>query len=129
MAGDLLLDTNVAIAYLAGEETVVRRLLETDVVYLSTVVVGELFFGANKSARVEENLLNISRMLDWMQVPLFDLSTAEIYGQIKFDLRTKGTPISENDLWIAATARQHGLILISRDRHFRAIEHLALESW
>ncbi|NOY28829.1 MAG: type II toxin-antitoxin system VapC family toxin [Planctomycetes bacterium] len=129
MAGDLLLDTNIAIAYLAGEETVVRRLLETEAVYLPTIVVGELFFGANKSARVEENRLNVIRMLDWMRIPMFDISTAEVYGKIKFELKIKGTPIPENDLWIAATARQHGLTLISRDKHFRAIENLAVSSW
>ena len=58
-----------------------------------------------------------------------DLGTAAAYGQIKDELRLKGRPIPENDVWIAAVARQHGLILASRDDHFRSVDGLAVEAW
>ncbi len=51
------------------------------------------------------------------------------YGEIKDRLRKKGRPIPENDIWIAAIAFQHDLILISRDEHFREVEDLKLEEW
>ncbi|HYX24501.1 MAG TPA: PIN domain-containing protein [Thermoanaerobaculia bacterium] len=44
-------------------------------------------------------------------------------------LRRKGRPIPENDLWIAASARRHGLTLASRDSHFEHVEGLGLEVW
>ena len=58
-----------------------------------------------------------------------DEVTGDIYGQIKVQLRTKGRPIPENDIWIAATAMQHGLTLVTRDRHFQEIDGLALATW
>ncbi len=50
-------------------------------------------------------------------------------GKIKNYLRQKGLPIPENDIWIAATARQYNLTLVSRDAHFGNIENLHVESW
>lgn len=48
---------------------------------------------------------------------------------LKAALRAQGTPIPENDLWIAALVRQHGLTLVSRDEHFDAVPGLAIERW
>lgn len=58
-----------------------------------------------------------------------DTSTASQYGRIKNQLREKGRPIPESDIWVSALAQQHGLILISRDGHFEEIEDLRVESW
>ncbi|TDA70360.1 MAG: type II toxin-antitoxin system VapC family toxin [Clostridia bacterium] len=55
--------------------------------------------------------------------------TAYYYGQVKAQLKVKGHPIPENDIWIAAAALQHGLTLVSRDTHFKPIEGLSLEAW
>lgn len=69
-------------------------------------------------------------------IPLFrgtqlacDAETAQHYGRIKQGLRRRGRPIPENDLWIAATALQHQLVLVTRDDHFYLIEGLATERW
>jgi len=48
---------------------------------------------------------------------------------IKSQLRAKGQPIPENDIWIAATAKQPQLTLVTRDGHFQAIEGLVVEQW
>lgn len=58
-----------------------------------------------------------------------DAETARLYGEVKNSLRKKGHPIPENDIWIAATALQHGLILVSRDEHFAEVEGLRAEKW
>ena len=53
--------------------------------------------------------------------------TASLYGTIKANLRKKGKPIPENDIWIAAIAMQHDLTLLTRDRHFEAVDGLRLK--
>ena len=58
-----------------------------------------------------------------------DRDTARYYGLIKNQLRQQGKPIPENDIWVAATAQQHNLCLISRDKHFTQIEDLSLASY
>jgi tRNA(fMet)-specific endonuclease VapC len=52
-----------------------------------------------------------------------------MYGELKAVLRDRGTPIPENDLWIAAIARQHDTPLVTRDVHFDAIPGLRVERW
>ena len=58
-----------------------------------------------------------------------DLGTAHVYGEVKDELRLKGRPIPENDVWIAAVARQHGLMLVTRDEHFQHVNGLGVEGW
>jgi tRNA(fMet)-specific endonuclease VapC len=58
-----------------------------------------------------------------------DLETARHYGRIKDGLRRKGRPLPENDIWIAALARQHDLTLVSRDAHFADVESLPVKVW
>jgi tRNA(fMet)-specific endonuclease VapC len=58
-----------------------------------------------------------------------DATTARHYARLRNRLRGKGRPIPENDLWIAATAIEHGLVLVSRDEHFAQVEGLLVESW
>lgn len=55
--------------------------------------------------------------------------TSQQYGKIKNGLRVKGRPIPENDIWIAAICKQHGLTLISRDEHFKEIDGLPITAW
>jgi tRNA(fMet)-specific endonuclease VapC len=55
--------------------------------------------------------------------------TARWYGEIKNALWVKGRPIPENDLWIAAIAPEHNLVLATRDAHFREIDTLKVEMW
>ena len=57
------------------------------------------------------------------------LRVAREYGRLKNDLWAKGRPLPENDIWIAAVASHHNLILATRDRHFREVEGLAIAMW
>ncbi|HID51436.1 MAG TPA: type II toxin-antitoxin system VapC family toxin [Anaerolineae bacterium] len=58
-----------------------------------------------------------------------DIGTAHVYGKVKDNLRKKGRPIPENDVWIAALAIEHNLTLATRDAHFAEIEKLETEAW
>ncbi len=96
---------------------------------LSCIVLGELYFGANKSARISENLRRIEEFIADYLLLGCDKGTAEIYGRVKNQLRSKGRPIPENDIWIAAQAIQHGLTLVTRDEHFKKVDGLTLKAW
>ncbi len=54
---------------------------------------------------------------------------SERYGDLKQQLRAAGKPIPDNDLWIAATAIEHHLVLVTRDKHFESTPGLAVETW
>lgn len=125
-----LLDTNIFIALFAGDEQVRSRLMQAQEVFTSSVVIGELYYGAWKSQRVAENVLRIERLAATVSLLECGVGTAQRYGMLKNELRSRGKPIPENDIWIAATALEHGLVLVSRDQHFRHVSDLVmLEVW
>ncbi len=129
MSGNVLLDTNIVIALSVNDSSVLERLEEDVTVFLSSIVLGELFFGAYGSSRVSENLARIVEFAANNTLLVCDSDTARHYGQIKSNLRRAGRPIPENDIWIAATARQHDLTLVSRDAHFDHVEGLETTVW
>ena len=129
MSGRFLLDTNIVIALLEGEAAVQDQLARADEVFVSSVALGELYFGAGKSGRPQTNLARVDQFASDNVVLGCDTDTARRYGEVKNALRLKGTPIPENDIWIAAAAFQHGLKLITRDRHFNEVDGLTVEVW
>ena len=129
MSGKCLLDTNIVIALFADEASIREHLAQTEEVFVPSVVIGELFYGAHKSARSGENLARIEDFAASNLVLGCDTETARVYGEVKNALRVKGHPLPENDIWIAAIALQHGLTLISRDLHFSAIGRLKVVAW
>jgi len=129
MSGRFLLDTNVIIALFAGERSVLEHLEKAEEVFVPSIVLGELYFGAYKSRRVEENLRRIDEFALSSAILACDIDTAREYGAIKKELREKGRPIPENDIWIAAIAKQHKLVLITYDIHFAEIEGMIVEAW
>jgi len=129
MNGKYLLDTNIVIAIFAGDPVVLERLVQPNEVFLPTIVFGELYYGARKSTHIEANVSRIDELAGSSALLGCDINNSRHYGRIKNDLRTKGRPIPENDIWIAALARQHGLTLVSRDAHFDEVDDLSLEVW
>jgi tRNA(fMet)-specific endonuclease VapC len=129
MAGIYLLDTNAAIALNAGDPALLEKLQEADEVFVPAIVLGELYFGAEKSGRAEENRQRVDTLADRWTIHDCDSVTAQHYGRIKNQLRTLGRPIPENDIWIAALARQHDLVLVTKDQHFSHVEGLKSASW
>src|SRR5271165_4732308 len=126
MSGRALLDTNAVIALFAGEPEVLEMIARKTAVFLCVIVVGELRYGALASSRVEQNLARLDEFAKAITVLPCDTKCAMFYAAVKFELRKKGRRIPENDVWIAAIARQHKLALISRDTHFQEIDGLEL---
>jgi tRNA(fMet)-specific endonuclease VapC len=129
VTGRYLLDTNVAIAILEREIDLESLRSEGREIFLNSTALGELFFGAEKSQRIEENLTRIRSFALRCPILPCDEETARHYGAVKIILQRKGRPIPENDIRIAASAQQHGLTLVSRDGHFKYVENLDFESW
>jgi tRNA(fMet)-specific endonuclease VapC len=129
MAGRYLLDTSIIIALFAGDTAVQAGLDRADEVFVPSIALGELYYGAHKSARVGENLARVDEFALNSAVLGADVEVARRYGAIKDGLRARGRPIPENDLWIAAIAREHELTLVSRDAHLAQVEGLPVESW
>jgi tRNA(fMet)-specific endonuclease VapC len=107
----------------------VEHLNQKQEVFLCVPVLGELRYGALASIRVEQNLARLDQLAGSMPVLPCDQATAASYGVVKLQLRGKGKPIPENDVWIAALARQHELTLVTRDSHFESVDGLLLELW
>jgi tRNA(fMet)-specific endonuclease VapC len=77
-----------------------------DEVFVPAITLGELYYGARKSPRFEANINRIDAFAATMAILGCDEATARQYGRVKDDLRAKGRPIPENDIWIAAVATQ-----------------------
>ena len=128
-SGRFLLDTNIVMALLYGDEAVLCNLDRAPEVSIPAVALGELFFGAAKSGRSSENTAKVERFAAGRAIVSCDLDVAREYGLLKQRLREKGRPLPENDLWIAAAAKRHGMVLVTRDRHFHEVEDLLTADW
>lgn len=129
MTGRILLDTNVVIDFLRGDAAVEEQLLQADEIFVPAVALGELFYGALRSDRSGEHVDIIRDFEAECTILPCDRMTATEYATIKNALRVKGRPIPENDIWIAAIARQHDLALATRDDHFNEVEEITRENW
>jgi len=129
VSGRFLLDTNIVIALFQGNISVQEKLAKAEQVFVSSTVIGELYYGAYRSGRVTTNLTRLEDFVASNTVLVCDLVTSQFYGQIKNSLKRKGKPIPDNDIWIAAIALQYKLILVSRDQHFSEIDVLLVETW
>jgi len=128
-AGKVLLDTNVVVAHFRNDPDLTARLADAAALYLPWVVLGELHFGAQRSQQREEAVAQIHDFLRIAALLLPDENTAEHYGRVKAELAQIGKPIPDNDIWIAALARQYDLPLATRDRHFTLVRQLKTLAW
>lgn len=127
--GRYLLDTGIIASLFRGDSGVRQRIAASEELFISSITLGELYYGAFKSQRTEDELAKINQFALAVRVLDCDAGTAEVYGRIKTSLRAKGRPIPENDIWIAATALQYELSLAMRDQHFEQVDGLNLASW
>ena len=128
-AGSVLVDTTVVVAYFRGDKDLRPRFADGAPVSLPWVALGELHFGAQRAQRRQEQLGYIRDLLTYSVLLFPDQRTTEHYGQIKAELAHIGRPIPDNDLWIAALARQCDMPLATRDAHFAAVPALKTLAW
>ena len=124
----ILIDTNAYSDYRRGGESALEIVQSAPEIAISVVVLGELTGGFAAGHRESDNRRELLRFLASPRVRVLDVdrTTADLYAQIYRDLRQAGTPIPQNDMWIAATARQHDLALFTYDAHFRGITGLVV---
>jgi tRNA(fMet)-specific endonuclease VapC len=129
MSGKFLLDTNIIIGLFANDQDVINQLKINNKVFIPAIVLGELYYGAFGSTQVNDNVLKIHQLANKAIVLEIDNETAIHYGEIKNYLKSRGTPIPENDIWIAALALQYRMKLVSCDRHFEKVNKIQLIKW
>ena len=114
------LDTNRYVDLCKGVDETIRIVSTADAVYLPFVVVAELSAGFALGRRGAENERVLRRFLlkEGVQVLFADDQTTHHYASIYRQLRSQGTPIPTNDMWVSALVLQHNIVLHDRDRHF-----------
>jgi tRNA(fMet)-specific endonuclease VapC len=126
-------DTNVWIRHLNPTASLVKTKLAECVpsqIFLCDVVKSELYYGAFKSTRCNENLAILETLFSGLSSFAFDGTAARIFGDIRADLARKGTPIGPYDLQIAAIALANDCILVTHNiGEFSRIAGLKLEDW
>jgi tRNA(fMet)-specific endonuclease VapC len=124
MSGRYLLDTNVIIDLFNGDNAVLKKIGNAEEVLVPNIVIGELYYGSYGSKKTKGNLKRLEEFILSSTVINTNIETARVYGYIKNELKKKGTPIPENDIWIAALAKQHSLKVLTRDKHFKFIDEI-----
>ncbi len=122
----VLIDTNIYSLAMRGDRHVTDALKKIDQIGISAISIGELFSGFKGGNFEEKNKTELNIFLDSPRVMIFpiDVETADFYASILNNLKSKGTPIPTNDIWIAAVAFQNGFKLFSKDKHFNVIPGL-----
>ena len=125
----MILDTNALSAFADGDAAVGDVLRRQARACIPVIVLGEFRYGIAQSRHRSE----YEKWLDAQSgnfdvLPVTD-ETAVSYAALRAAPRQSPTPIPANDAWIAALALQHGLAILSRDRHFDAVPHIRRQAW
>ena len=126
----MILDTNAVSDFADANRGLLNCLQQsaTDI-HLPVIVLGEYRYGL-KSSRLRAARESWLEELESSTIVLaVSSATSRLYADIRHELRVAGRPIPENDLWIAALARQHGLPILTNDVHFDQVSGLTRISW
>jgi tRNA(fMet)-specific endonuclease VapC len=121
------LDTNRLTDLFQGDAELGTMLESCEEVWIPLIVLAEIKAGFLAGSRQPANELLLRKLLakETVEVLLPRRETAEHYARLFVQLKRAGTPVPDNDLWIAALSVEHDLILITRDSHFEKIPQLA----
>ena len=127
-----MLDTNIVIYTVKNRPQRVREAFKRhqNQMCISTVTVGEMIYGAERSAQPERNMADIEGLAARLEVSPFDVGAAVHFGQVRAELYAQGRPIGPYDMMIAGHARSVGLILVTNNmKEFERVPGLRLENW
>lgn len=126
MIAAVAIDTNAYSAFRRGLPGIVEVFSRVPRVIVPLVVLAELLAGFAGGRRAEQNRTDLAKFLASPRVSLAlpDRQTAESYASVFQQLRNAGHPIPTNDIWVAATAIQAAIPLITLDAHFRLVANL-----
>ncbi len=125
----MILDTNAVSALLWGDPALAERLADAHRHHIPVIVIGEFRYGLLRSRHRRSLGLLLDSLVRESMVLRIDETTAHTYAEVREELREHGRPIPENDVWIAALARQHEEPVVSRDEHFDAVRRLHRVGW
>ena len=119
----IMLDTTAYVGFKRNDIETVEIILQAEQILFSPVVLGELMFGFRNGTRFKENMADLNNFLEHESVRLVEVGkiTSDRYSRIAAQLKRQGTPIPNNDIWIAAQTQEHGAELITFDQHFKRI--------
>jgi tRNA(fMet)-specific endonuclease VapC len=120
------LDTNRLTDLFHGDKPLAEWLGQCEEVWIPLIVLAEITAGFYGGTQQQQNQILLRKLLSKSTVGVLlpGRETAERYARLFVQLKRAGTPIPDNDLWIAALALEHDLTLITRDRHFQRIPQL-----
>jgi tRNA(fMet)-specific endonuclease VapC len=126
-----LLDTNICSAHIRRPAGLAHRFVQhSGRLYVSTIVLGELYAGAYMSAGSPKILAGIADLLNDTNLLPFDALCAEQFGKLRGILKRQGIGISPIDLQIAAVAIVHGLTFVTNNTaDFQKVPGMTLEDW
>jgi tRNA(fMet)-specific endonuclease VapC len=125
----MILDTNAISALAAKNPDLHKRIAPSTRVATTLISLGEYQFGLLGSAYRRELVQWIEALLTKIDLLQPNTQTLPHYAAIRHELKTAGTPIPANDVWIAALARQHRMPLVSKDRHFDLVNGIESIDW
>ena len=124
----LALDTNAYTALQVGDVLLAEHLRHAERIGLPIVVIGELRYGFLNGSRLAENEAILERFCGSPRVEVLgvDDDTTKLFGEIATLLRRNGTAIQQDDIWIAASCKQHSYALATRDKGFQHVLGLSV---
>ena len=125
----ILLDSSIVIEVLSGNSEIADKIGRLSGFSISAVALGELYIGVNRVSNKSKHLKMLQDFVQLCTIVDINEETAKYYGEITSALFKKGKPIPSNDIWIAATARQYGYTLVTRDKQFKEIDDVAIKHW
>jgi tRNA(fMet)-specific endonuclease VapC len=129
---EYMLDTNICIYVIKNRPAALRERFDqlAEALCISTITLGELLYGVQKSARRSQNLQAVEQFTARLEVLPFSVKAAAHFGQIRAELARAGRPCGAYDMLIAAHARSEGLVLITNNvREFQRMPGLRIENW
>ncbi len=129
MAQGILLDSSVVIEHLRGRIDIAEKASAAEPLFLPLTALGELYKGVLKSRDPQKSRAQLDTFLQSVAVLHPDTATAAHYAHIAAELEVSGTPIPENDIWIAAVALECPMPLAARDAHFARVNGLSVLNW
>ena len=125
----MILDTNALSAFAEGDTKLQKLLEPATELYLPSIVLGEYLFGIGQSKFREQYESWLETSLNILRPLTVGRKTAAAYAAIRKNLKAAGTPIPENDIWIAAITHEHKMPLVTRDAHFKQIKSIQVLKW